>query len=372
MPPFSHFRQVTLLFTVTITLVLFNTAQGNTTSYLTLEELIQQYPAQASIGKNFKKIVDSKGTLIAPGIQNQPVRIAIIYPGKQVSDYWRRSVLSLKKRMDEIGMRYEISEFFSHSGDIRLQEAQLRKALTADPDYLVYTMDVERHKRLVERLIHKGRPKIILQNITTPIKEWQHKQPFLYVGFDHLTGTRLLLESMAKQLSQGGEYGVLFHSQGYVSKMRGDTFIRMMKTRTNWHLKDSYYTDGEREKAKYATLNLLTDPQLRLIYSCATDTTFGALDALIETGKLGDVIINGWGGGSSELQAIRDGKLDLTVMRINDDNGVAMAEAIRLDLEEKTDQVPIVFSGDFVVVKKGITAEQLHSLEERSFRYSGR
>ena len=44
-------------------------------------------------------------------------------------------------------------------------------------------------------------------------------------------------------------------------------------------------------------------------------------------------LINGWGGGSAELEAIERGDLDVTVMRMNDDTGIAMAEAIKWDLD---------------------------------------
>lgn len=339
--------------------------------YFTFQEFLDFHPEQAAVSKNFKQVVDARGVAIAQGQQQEPVQIAFIYPGKQVSDYWKRSVLSFTKRMDEIGLRYQIMNYFSHSGDIRTQEAQLREALATDPDYLVYTLDINRHKRLVERLISKKRPKIILQNITTPLKEWHGKPPFLYVGFDHATGTRMLAERIQSRSSKGGDYAVLYYSRGYVSEMRGDTFIRLMAEKKQWHLKDSYYTDGKREKAKQATLEILNNPNIKLIYACSTDVAFGALDALRETGKIGSVTINGWGGGSDELEAVLEGSLDLTVMRINDDNGVAMAEAIRLDLEGKPSMVPLVFSGDFVLVEKGISREKLQSLEEYSFRYSG-
>lgn len=63
--------------------------------------------------------------------------------------------------------------------------------------------------------------------------------------------------------------------------------------------------------------------------------------------------------------------LDFTVMRMNDDNGVAMAEAIRLDLENKVKKVPIIFSGEMVIVKQGIGDEELRNLKQKAFRYSG-
>ncbi len=339
--------------------------------YLSIEEIQQLYPKQVEIGKSFKRRVNGKGVPISPSIQKRPVKIAFIYPGNQVSDYWKRSVVSFSRRMDEIGVRYEIIDFFSNSGDIRVQEGQLRKALSATPDYLVYTLDVNRHKRLVERLISKGSPKIILQNITTPLKSWKNKQPFFYVGFDHARGTRMLAERIQSKLPEGGGYTVLFYSRGYVSEMRGNTFIQFMEGNPRWHLVDSYYTNGKRKMAKRAALEILQNKNVKLIYACSTDVAFGALDAIHDTDMKERVILNGWGGGSEELQAVLAGDLDLTVMRINDDNGVAMAEAIRLDLEGKEDAIPMIFSGDFAIIDGNTTEKELHSLKERSFRYSG-
>lgn len=367
----STWYQFFLILVAFAATAVFHPSLGQAAEYQTFQEFLALFPQQVDVNKKFKQRVAEKAKPIDRDIQKDPVRIAFIYPGNQLSDYWHRSIVAFKKRMDEIGLRYELKEYFSQAGDIRMQEGQLRKALAFDPDYLVYTLDVNRHKRLIERLISKGRPKIILQNITTPLKEWHGKQPFMYVGFDHAEGTRLLSERLSHMLDYGTSYAVLFYSQGYVSQMRGETFIRLMSEKNNWQLKDSYYTDGRREKAKHAALEILADQQVKLIYSCSTDVAFGAIDALRQTNRLGSVIINGWGGGSEELQAVIDGTLDLTVMRINDDNGVAMAEAIRLELEGKTSQVPTIFSGDFVVVEKGISQQRLQALKERSFRYSG-
>ena len=66
------------------------------------------------------------------------------------------------------------------------------------------------------------------------------------------------------------------------------------------------------------------------------------------------------------LLKIHDG-----IMRINDDNGVAMAEAIKYDLEGKTNQVPTVYSGNFVLIEKGIDLSELRKLRSKAFRYSG-
>ncbi|MCG8618309.1 MAG: substrate-binding domain-containing protein, partial [Desulfobacterales bacterium] len=134
----------------------------------------------------------------------------------------------------------------------------------------------------------------------------------------------------------------------------------------------AYYTDGNRDKSRLAVLDILkTDPDIRFIYACATDVALGAIDALKQSPGTGHILVNGWGGGSTELKAILAGEMDVTVMRINDDNGVAMAEAIRLDLENRSDEVPQIYSGEFALVEKGIKPAALDRLKQTAFRYSG-
>lgn len=340
--------------------------------YFSVSEFHVQHPEQVARSEQFTDIVQDIGHPIKSGVQKRPARIAFIYPGEQISDYWRRSIVSFKSRMDEIAMRYEVFEHFSKPAvEIRLQEQQMRAALMQDPDYLVFTLDAKKHQRVIERILTKGRPKLILQNITTPLRSWENKQPFLYDGFDHATGAVMLARHYLKHTRGNGGYAMLYYAQGYVSYMRGDTFIDYMRKHSKLTLVSSYYTDGNREKSKQATLDIIKEyPGLKFLYACSTDAAIGAIDALRQTGRLGQIMVNGWGGGSTELKAILAGEMDVTVMRMNDDNGVAMAEAIRLDLEGRHDQIPTVYSGDFALVEKGISEDELRRLKTRAFRYS--
>ncbi|MCK5519747.1 MAG: substrate-binding domain-containing protein [Candidatus Marinimicrobia bacterium] len=342
--------------------------------YITVDEFNQIHPKQIQLQKRFNQLIQKESTPVISGVQNQTVKIAFIYPGKQVSDYWIRSIKSFKARMDEIGIKYEIIEFFTRAGsvDIQKQEQIMKSVLKKNTDYLVFTMNVMKHKNLIERIVTKGRPKIFLQNITTPLRMWEGKQPLLYVGFDHVIGSMLLADYFIKKTNGKGNYAVLFFTEGYVSDMRGDTFINYLKNNSELKLKAAYYTQGQRNKAKQAVLNILKkSSDLEFIYTCSTDVALGAIDALKESGKLGTIEVNGWGGGSSELKSILDKEMDVTIMRMNDDNGVAMAEAIRLDIEGKTGQIPVIFSGDFTLIEKTISLNELNELQNRAFRYSG-
>jgi autoinducer 2-binding periplasmic protein LuxP len=130
-----------------------------------------------------------------------------------------------------------------------------------------------------------------------------------------------------------------------------------------------YYTGFDRNKAHKAAKQLLAnEPELDFIFSCSTDIALGVLDAMKDNRQKNNVITNGWGGGRAELDAILAGRLDLTVMRMNDDNGVAMAEAILWQLRGKP--VPTIYSGDMVLVTKGMSKKDIDQYSTRAFRYS--
>ena len=102
---------------------------------------------------------------------------------------------------------------------------------------------------------------------------------------------------------------------------------------------------------------------------------FGAVQKLVddvvkEFGRL-DILVNGWGGGEAELQALQQQELDLTVMRINDDNGIAMAEAIKLDQLNLSQRIPHIFAGDIELLHKGASSSVINQLKQKAFRLSG-
>ncbi|MFD2204230.1 substrate-binding domain-containing protein [Kiloniella antarctica] len=345
-------------------------AQDNQ-GYWLLEDYLEMHPEQVKISDRFVSRVRSTALAFSKH-QQDSTKVLIVYPGLQVSDYWRRSVASFEGRMRELNIDYELSSHFTKAGsDIELQGKLLGQSRGNPPDFLIFTLDATRHKGMIDRIISTDETQVILQNITSPIKAFEKKQPLLYVGFDHGIGARILAERYKSEYPAGANYAILYGTQGYVSSLRGDVFYHEMSQHLNSKLLGSYYVDFDREKAYRATLELLREhPDLDFIYACSTDIAIGAIDALKETGRLRQVKVNGWGGGSEELSAIEKGLMDFTVMRMNDDNGVAMAEAIKSVLEGKEAHVPVVFSGDFRTVDQETTSERLLLWRSDAFRYS--
>lgn len=336
--------------------------------YWRYQEFLDLNPAQQALTDQMIQAVRQPPALLSIE-QDKPIHISVVYPGQQVSDYWARNIKAFEMRLDELGIRYQINQVFTRPNvDIRQQSLSLMEAIRNKSDYLVFTLDTIRHRKFIEQLLSSNQTKIILQNITTPVKSWGDRQPFMYVGFDHEIGTMKLVDYYKKSAPKNSAYSVLYYSEGYVSDARGDSFIQEMSRDSKYHLASSFYTKATRDSAFDATLRILKQtPDINFIYACSTDVALGAMDALQQQNRE-DITLNGWGGGEAELDALQNSTLDVTIMRVNDDAGVAMAEAIKWDLEGKP--VPTVYSGDFELVTKEVSSADIEKLKKRAFRYS--
>ena len=324
---------------------------------------------EQKIINNFKKLVEEK-SIPLKNSQSKAILIYMIYPGSQISDYWRRSKISFEKRLKELNIKYKLVDYFFDNKNNN-ENKFLFNALQDSTDYIIFTLDAKKHIKFIETILSKEKPKLLLQNITKPIKGLS-KQPMLYDGFDHNIGSVILAKEYLKRVGKQGKYGILYGTVGYVSSERGDSFKNYMKKNSDLRLVDSYYTGFNKEKAKETTIDLLNNHNdISFIYACSTDIALGAVEVLEERGLVGKVLVNGWGGGSAELKSIQEHKLNFTVMRINDDNGVAMAEAIKLDISNNAKKIPKVYSGDFKLITQKTNKEELLKVKQKAFRYSG-
>nr|WP_086939488.1 autoinducer 2-binding periplasmic protein LuxP [Thaumasiovibrio occultus] len=351
-------------------LIFASTSFATLDGYWQYDEYLEEHPEQQTYLSTLSALVSEDPVPFA-GTTERPVKISVVYPGRQISDYWVRNIAALEARLKELSIPYEMDSVFSRPGDdIREQSAHLLSAIQSEPDFLIFTLDSVKHRKFIEHVLQVNNIKLILQNITTPVRAWQDHQPFLYVGFDHVLGTKALAEYYQSQFPESTNYSMLYFSQGYISAARGDTFIDFMQPNDTYHLQSSYYTRANRETGYTATLAMLQEaPDVSFIYACSTDIALGAIDALKEIDRE-EIMVNGWGGGSAELEAIAQGDMDVTVMRMNDDTGVAIAEAIKMELQGQN--VPTVYSGDFEIVTAKDSPERIDALRQRAFRYSDR
>ncbi|WP_299692219.1 autoinducer 2-binding periplasmic protein LuxP [uncultured Vibrio sp.] len=336
--------------------------------YWEYQDYLSNFPEQKALTSKMVEAVQNSSVPLARE-QDRPITISVVYPGQQISDYWVRNIQAFEKRLDKLKINYQINQVFTRiNADIAQQSISLQEAIENKTDYLIFTLDTTRHRKFIEHVLTSTDTKLILQNITTPVRAWADRQPFMYVGFDHATGSLKLADYFKAVSKTDSKYSVLYYSEGYISDARGDTFIHEVNTDSHFSLRSSFYTKSDKQSGyQAAKLSIEKDQDLDFIYACSTDVALGAAEAIRESGR--DILVNGWGGGSAELDAIAKGDLDVTVMRMNDDTGIAMAEAIKWDLAGL--EVPTVYSGDFEIVTKEDSPERISQLKQRAFRYSG-
>ncbi|WP_028863932.1 substrate-binding domain-containing protein [Psychromonas aquimarina] len=354
-----------------ISLFLLCTTQVHSRAdFWSLNEYWQEYPYQQELSESFSDIVRNPPAPLSY-TQDKPVFIYFITPSRQLSDYWRRNRTAFTERLNELNIKYKIKSYDTKANS---QEAQKRKlmqrALSENPDFIILTLDTAPDRNFTRRILNQKKTRIIVQNVTNPVKSWHKNQPLLYVGFDHESGTKILAEYFKKTFSGKTKYAVNNFYPGYISKVRGNSFITMLEKNSRFELLSHVYTDASQGSARSNTLNLVDlYPDLNFIYASATDIAIGTSKALQRLGRE-DIKVNGWGGGTMELQALAKGELDVTVMRMNDDSGVAMAEAVKLVLEKKEELVPVVYSGEFKLVTSETKPSEVEKLIKHAFRYS--
>ncbi|MDX1465274.1 MAG: hypothetical protein R3215_06185, partial [Halomonas sp.] len=120
---------------------------GAENEYIRVEDHVARHPEQRALMAQFAERVREPAVPLATSPET-PVRIAVVYPGLQTSDYWRRSLVSFESRLARLDIPYQLKAFFSRpSVDVDLQAKQLAEALAWAPDYLVFTLDALPHKR---------------------------------------------------------------------------------------------------------------------------------------------------------------------------------------------------------------------------------
>lgn len=112
-------------------------------------------------------------------------------------------------------------------------------------------------------------------------------------------------------------------------------------------------------------------PDVTLIHNANTAMAMGAISA-VQAAGIGDRVgVTAWGGTGDELDALRNGELLATPMRMSDDVGVAMAEAIRMNLEGRDAEIPLVFLGRIDIVSSASGPEVVDAMAAEAFRYTG-
>jgi len=324
----------------------------------------------------FLEIVSADPVPLARAIHKR-LRIAMIFPSLDLSDAWFCGWMGMEGRLKELGILYELTTMGGGHADHAMQASHMDLAIAQRYDYVIIaTTELFVQKAAVQRMIEAG-INVIQWNNNTPFKEWGRErypdglQPLAWVGFDHGYGGKMMGEYALTRLEPGSQIAIMYGVPGIGSELRGGTAASIMEA-AGHEIVYEHYADWDKTKAYEGTKYIMTAyPEVDHIHSCSTAMTYGIVAALKELGLTGQVLVNGWGGGRGEQAHMWEGEMNFSVMRMQDDWGVALAEIIKYDLEGRRDEIPLSISGSMTIIDDTWTKAEVAELTEYAYRYSG-
>jgi autoinducer 2-binding protein LuxP len=305
---------------------------------------------------------------------DDPIQIALIYPSADTSDFFNRNYAAFTTRLNELGIPFETTEFATRMNEGELQNQFVAQAVNdADIwDFVMYApSELMAQGDNIQRLVDTDGFTTMIWGNHTPLKDLT-KQPVTWFNFDSPSGAQAICQFMIGELGNDKSYALIRGIPGSIDNLRSQTFADCVEENGNWTKVAEQYADFNREKGYSAMEQSMTAfPEVEVIHNANTAMGIGAVEAQIASDKTDAFFTTAWGGTSLELDAIREGTLDATPMRMSDDIGAAAAEAVKAVLEGRTDELPLVFLGRMSIAHKGLSAEEIDALEKEAFRYSG-
>lgn len=338
---------------------------------ITMLEYFELNPDQKDLLDELRAISSTVAVPVTVEVEKQ--FIAFVSPSFNLSEGWARGRIGFEKRLKELKIPYQIDDYGSTDQDHQRQAAHVDAILAAGTERYSFVVfgptELGIQKGNIERLIDAGF-NVTVWNYTTPFKTMKSDQPLSYIGFDHAEGANLLCDWTLERTGGVGNFAIMRFIPGFLDDQRNGVFSDCVERGGMVNVYD-HFAEGDNEKAYQGTMSTLTAyPDIVMIHAGNTATALGAGNALIERGMAGKILVNGWGGGRSELDAILAGSLQVTPLRLADDFGVFPAEILKMVLEGNKDRIPLVGAGEFILVDDSFSAQDMLDATEYAFRYS--
>ncbi|MEO0862782.1 MAG: substrate-binding domain-containing protein [Pseudomonadota bacterium] len=333
-------------------------------------------PGEVNADGKLEALQDVVGAAAVPfsGSLDDPIQIALIYPSADTSDFWARNYLALTKRLEELGIAFETTEFASRQIEHSLQSTYANQ-VEQDADLYDYVIfgpsELAIQADNIDKLSGNDGFTTYVWAFHTPLKDLAN-QPDAWFDFSSAAGALTMCDYMIGRLGEGVTMAMNRGIPGITDNQRSGDFKACVEEKAGWQTVYEHYGEYQREGGFEGTsLILQAYPEATTIHNANTAMAMGSVEAQVSVGKEKDIFSTGWGGTGLELDAIRRGELDATPMRMGDDVGAATAEAIKADLEDRADDLPLVFLGRITVAHDQMSADEIDALEQEAFRFSG-
>lgn len=160
-------------------------------------------------------------------------------------------------------------------------------------------------------------------------------------------------------LKDGGQVAIIEGKAGNASgESRKTGATKVFTDASNVTLVASQPADWDRQKALDTAASMLqANPDLKGIYCCNDTMALGALQAVKNAGKLGEIIVVGTDGAAEALTSVEEGELNATVAQNSAEIGAtslrrmiqAVKDAEKIDADATPETIPV---DSYIVTKK--------------------
>ena len=308
------------------------------------------------------------------GTQADPIQIALIYPSADTSDFWARNYIAMTKRLEELGIAFETTEFASRQIEHSLQSTYANQVVQDEDlyDFVIFgPSELAIQADNIDKMAGTDGFSTFVWAFHTPLKDLEN-QPDAWFDFSSAAGALTMCDYMLDRLGNDITMAMNRGIPGITDDQRSGDFKACVEEKGNWNTVYEHYGEYQREGGFEGTsLIMQAYPEAKIIHNANTAMAMGSVEAQVSMGKEKDIFSTGWGGTGLELEAIRRGELDATPMRMGDDVGAATAEAIKAHMEDRAADLPFVFLGRITVAHDQMSADELNALEQEAFRFSG-
>ncbi len=298
---------------------------------------------------------------------DRPIVIGNTSPSFDVSDGWRRYYWALRNRLEEAGIPHEVSFQSASRHDAHGEQlAQVESMIASGVDYIVLGPTELDAQQVAIRQIHEAGIPLIIMNHSRRL-DWDD-QTLLYTAFDHEVGGVITGEWLNERLGGSGNLAFLRILPGDMDDQRFGGIMGMLEG-GDYNVVDETFAHCERQRAFDAAESIMAaHPDLDMLVGLCSANAMGAAPAVGAMNP--EVQVIGFGGTPDEVDAMLQGRMAGSVFRLIDDAGVAAAHAIQLHLEGREDEIPRVFTGEYVMIDDTWTQERVDEINIYAERYT--
>ncbi|TYL49184.1 substrate-binding domain-containing protein [Marinomonas sp. IMCC 4694] len=328
-------------------------------------DFYRMLPQQGPLAEQFTSLLNSPPDPIRV-TQKRAVRVALMLFGEEGTLENRALLTTFRKRMRELEVDYRLDVY----SDTSLRGTDLTpysKIVEAQPDYIIITQFGVIQRRFVERFLRSGKSKVILYDFASPLTHWVNRPPLMYVGFDQEKAATMLASYLNRQLPAGIDISALVLPDGYLGNQRCDVFLDEM-VRFDRPVSRIQVVADNSDKAFDAVRVLLNERPTDFIFSCSQNISDGVVAALQAHFSDRHVQTNAWGIPPDSVTNLSPHRVKVSVLFMKDDLAIALAEAIKLDLEGRNR--PNLYVADTKLMPAELDVESVRLMVQQAYHYS--